>query len=112
MSWIHSDGKIYRVPLAPQVGLLNLICVWVLELNALVLHFESHGTRPTQVKLWSLTGLAVAATVYELTLRRRHKAFDKYIRTGSRLKLSNLHSWVVVAVVLFYLAFAAWIFMP
>lgn len=112
MSWIQIDGKIYRVPLAPQIGLLSLIFVWVLELNALMIHFVSHGTRPTREKLCVLTGLTIAATVYKLTVRRRHKDFDKYIRTGSRLKLSNLHSWAVVGLVIFYLAFTAWMFMP
>ncbi len=112
MSWVQIDGETHRVPLTPILGLLLLCCAWSLESIALVIHFTSHGARPSPEKFLILTGVTVGATIYKLTLRRRHKAYDMYVRTGSRLKLSNLHSWVVVGVVICCMAFAGWMFMP
>jgi hypothetical protein len=109
MSWVQIDGETHDVPLAPILGLLSLTILWPLEFVALAVHLSSHGVRPTSEKLWILSGVTIAITVYKLTLRRRHKAYDKYIRTGSRLQLSNLHSWVVVGTVICYSAFATWI---
>jgi hypothetical protein len=109
---VEIDGEIHDVPLAPILGLLALTLFWLLEFWAVVIHFASHGSQPTAFKLWLLSGMTAVATVYKLTLRRRHKVYDKFIRTGPRLKLSNFHSWAVVSMVLCYVVFATWILMP
>ena len=109
MSWVLIDGEIHYIPLAPILGFLLLILFWSLEFCVLIIHFGSHGLLPTAEKVWVLSGVTALVTIYKLILRRKHKAYDKYIRTGSRLKLSNFHSWAVVSTVFCYLAFTVWI---
>ena len=96
-----------RVPTAPVIGRLALVFAWVMEVNALIVRVASGGARPSPVKLGIVTALTIAGTIYELTWRKRHKVYDQ----PSPI-LTNRQSWLVLALVVFYLALGGWLFVP
>jgi len=64
------------VPLLPVLGFLTMIYAWMLEFFLVLGHRFSGGQWPAPAKFWVVTGIAVVATLYKLTLRKEHRRYD------------------------------------
>lgn len=95
------------VPLAPVLGGLVLVSSWGLEMIVLLAKYCSEGTWPVAEKCWTVTVFTLVATVYHLSIWKRHRGFQYQSSV-----LTKSQSVTVIAVVAFYLAFAAWLLTP
>lgn len=97
----------------PGAGLLlPIMChfimcsAWLLEAIAALGHFASGGKWPAPLKVWVITGIAVATTVYKLKLPKRHLTYI-YVLRDANLTRKEV-AWVLCLVVSFGV-FVAWL---
>ena len=72
-----------QVPLGPILGFLTMIVAWLLEMAVLVGQWVSGGQWPGSLKMEIATGVFVMATVYHLTLRKKHQKYDLALRNAT-----------------------------
>ena len=92
-------GPTYQhVPLAPILGFITMMVAWLLEVTVLVGRWISGGQWPGPLKTGIATGVFVLATIYHLTLRKKHRKYDSVIGSAAmnaRLAITVL-VWVVI----------------
>jgi hypothetical protein len=74
--WREDDHN-RHVPTAPLLGALALVFAWVIERGALAGRLATGGKWPLTYKFWVVTAITVLATIYKLTYRQKHKAYDQ-----------------------------------
>lgn len=100
----HPTGE--TVPLLPILGTLTMYYAWLLEILVVVGHRFSGGLWPAPAKFWVVTGVAVVATVYKLTLRRRHRSYDDAI---GKAPLSARQVTLITAFLMGWVALMVWL---
>ena len=104
---LRADQPSNTVFLAPVLGGLALVVIWVIEILVLLAKLCSGGNWPAAAKCWVVTGLTIVATIYKLTLWKQHRIYHQQSPV-----LNHTQSWVVIGLVVCYLVFCGWLLTP